>query len=131
MARLRPGARLPPCVRRCTLTEKELRSLEFAQTFGRLAHSRNHEHQAHLSERARTVAPNRQAGGHWFEPSTAHRKALHKGFFVAQSGDVGVVVARIRVGCAAIPLWRRPPIGSRTVARSLQPGRRRTTLSWT
>jgi hypothetical protein len=27
---------------------------------------------ANLSELARTAAPIRQAGGHWFEPSTAH-----------------------------------------------------------
>src|SRR6266487_1133635 len=42
----------------------------------------------------------RQAGGHWFEPSSAHRKALHKGFCVAQAGDAGQVVARsdARVG---------------------------------
>ena len=29
------------------------------------------------------AARNRQAGGHWFEPSTAHQKAPHRGFFVA------------------------------------------------
>src|SRR5215208_3832238 len=34
------------------------------------------------------LAPARQAGGHWYEPGTAHRKALHKSFFVAQPGDV-------------------------------------------
>jgi hypothetical protein len=27
---------------------------------------------ASRAERVRTVAPTRQAGGHWFEPSTAH-----------------------------------------------------------
>src|SRR5437870_7377777 len=50
---------------------------------------------ASRSERVRTPGPNRQAGGHWFEPSTAHRKALHKGFFVAPVGDHGLAVARI------------------------------------
>jgi hypothetical protein len=40
-----------------------------------------------MSELTRTAAPARQAGGHWFEPSTAHKKALLKGFFVAQIGD--------------------------------------------
>jgi hypothetical protein len=34
---------------------------------------------ANTSELTRTAAPNRQAGGHWFEPSTAHRKYLHNG----------------------------------------------------
>ena len=39
-----------------------------------------------VGELARTVAPTRQAGGHWFEPSTAHhRKALLvRGFFVSR-----------------------------------------------
>jgi hypothetical protein len=32
----------------------------------------NHAAWANQSEQARTVAPTRQAGGHWFEPSTAH-----------------------------------------------------------
>jgi hypothetical protein len=32
----------------------------------------NHAAWANLSELARTAAPIRQAGGHWFEPSTAH-----------------------------------------------------------
>ena len=42
----------------------------------------NHAPWANASELTRTAAPNRQAGGHWFEPSTAHRKALHKGFLL-------------------------------------------------
>jgi hypothetical protein len=33
---------------------------------------RNRAVRANLSEQARTAAPDRQAGGHWFEPSTAH-----------------------------------------------------------
>jgi hypothetical protein len=43
-----------------------------------------------LSERQRTdanAAPNRQAGGHWFEPSTAHRKSLQRACVVAVDGD--------------------------------------------
>src|SRR5207253_8666438 len=32
-------------------------------------------------ERRRSVLRARQAGGHWFEPSTAHEKALHNGAF--------------------------------------------------
>jgi hypothetical protein len=41
----------------------------------------NHDLQARVNrgERARTSAPCRQAGGHWFEPSTAHRKPLQEG----------------------------------------------------
>src|SRR2546430_44152 len=55
--------------------------------------------------RRQRARDDRQAWGHWFEPSTAHRKALHKGFFVAQAGDAGQVVARsdARVG-AIMPL---------------------------
>jgi hypothetical protein len=48
----------------------------------------NHADLAHPSELARTAAPNRQAGGHWFEPSAAHRKSPAKGFFVASRIDV-------------------------------------------
>src|SRR5437870_9161817 len=51
-----------------------------------------------LLERQRTDAngcTKSTSWGHWFEPSTAHRKALHKGFFVAYVGDYGLVVARI------------------------------------
>jgi hypothetical protein len=35
----------------------------------------NHALSANHSEPTRTAAPSRQAGGHWFEPSTAHLKA--------------------------------------------------------
>jgi len=41
------------------------------------------------------AAPNRQAGGHWFEPSTAHRKALHKGFLLLREATRGGIAARI------------------------------------
>ena len=44
---------------------------------------------------------NRQAGGHWSKPSTAHRKALHKGFFVlwqATSGKPAVLADGLIVG---------------------------------
>ena len=34
----------------------------------------NHAVWANASELTRTAAPNRQAGGHWFEPSTAHSR---------------------------------------------------------
>src|SRR5579862_367531 len=49
------------------------------------------KHSARLSP-ARAVssvgrAPARQAGGHWFEPSTAHQKAPHRGFFVASANN--------------------------------------------
>jgi hypothetical protein len=48
--------------------------------------------QANLSERARTAAPSRQAGGHWFEPSTAHHRNPRKrgGFaFLVDNGVRG------------------------------------------
>jgi hypothetical protein len=51
---------------------KEFRSFAFAYAFGRVSISAlSHG----LSARTRTdtnAAPSRQAGGHWFEPSTAH-----------------------------------------------------------
>jgi hypothetical protein len=50
---------------------KDWRSLLFAQAFGSAWISLNHAIHANPSERTRTL-PSRQAGGHWFEPSTAH-----------------------------------------------------------
>src|SRR5438105_946109 len=46
----------------------------------------NHAPWANASELTRTSAPNRQAGGHWFEPSTAHLEAPQKrGFLPAEA----------------------------------------------
>ena len=38
-------------------------------------------------ERARTPASFRQAGGHWFEPSTAHRSSCREATYVASFAD--------------------------------------------
>jgi hypothetical protein len=46
---------------------------------------------AHPGEQARTVAPSRQAGGHWFEPSTAHQ------IVVSQTNTRGVFLAGVVV----------------------------------
>src|SRR5947209_2023466 len=54
------------------------RSFAFAQAFGRRSIPLNHAGLTEQSRRGPNAAPTRQAGGHWFEPSTAHRKALQK-----------------------------------------------------
>jgi hypothetical protein len=63
---------------------------------------------ANLSEQARTAAPSRQAGGHWFEPSTAHlRKPRLGGVFrcgAARAGRAIPSVERIwKSGLASMP----------------------------
>jgi hypothetical protein len=48
----------------------------------------NHAAWANKSEQARTVAPTRQAGGHWFESSNAHeRKPRYGGVFAFQEDN--------------------------------------------
>src|SRR5204862_248980 len=60
------------------------RSLGFAQPFACRTDSAQ---PCRLSEPPRTLAPNRQAGGHWFEPSTAHTKPWKSGIFVCCLDD--------------------------------------------
>ena len=84
----------------------------------------NHAAWAHASEPARTAAPNRQAGGHWFEPSTAHRKALQIRILVdlpancSGRGSVGVYASG---PSAAGACWAKSLISS---ARDLTPSLR-------
>ena len=48
---------------------------------------------ANARELARTVAPNRQAGGHWFEPSTAHKSpANSQDWFAVETNDSAAVL---------------------------------------
>ena len=59
---------------------------------------------AHSSERPRTPAPSRQAGGHWFEPSSAH--LMNTG--IAASRDGG----RSRFGGRLAASWLHPASGA-------------------
>jgi hypothetical protein len=52
----------------------------------------NHALSANHSEPTRTAAPSRQAGGHWFEPSTAHLESPRKsGAFVFACRDASAI----------------------------------------
>jgi hypothetical protein len=54
----------------------------------------NHAPSANRSEQPRTTAQNRQAGGHWFEPSTAHLKSPRtRGGFAFSGGNAAKAVA--------------------------------------
>jgi hypothetical protein len=108
---------------------KDQRSFAFAQPFGRHPDSAQPWCLGAPERTGANAAPNRQAGGHWFEPSTAHQKALHKGFFVARIDDGDLFVARKRLAKmfgqevdvrrdtsvdAAFPLILRRSTGRRT-----------------
>src|SRR5438034_2508959 len=61
------------------------RSFAFAQAFACFRIPLNHAPWTNSSELARTAAPARQAGGHWFEPSAAPPNLLETaGFSVFQ-----------------------------------------------
>ena len=51
-------------------------------------------------------APARQAGGHWFEPSTAHRKSpVNRAFLLPEQGAAGKAVARIDTRTGHVCSW--------------------------
>jgi hypothetical protein len=52
--------------------DKDFCSFAFAGLFARSLKLAHHALKPNGREQARTPALNRQAGGHWFEPSTAH-----------------------------------------------------------
>jgi hypothetical protein len=71
---------------------KDQRSLAFAQPFG---HATDCAQPCRLSERQRTDANGcRQAGGHWFEPSTIESRCKTT-YVVAVGGDASRLVARM------------------------------------
>jgi hypothetical protein len=78
---------------------KDQRSFAFAQSFGHGWIPLNHAASANTSELTRTAAPDRQAGGHWFEPSTAHlRRPWKQGLFVFHSnGEAARKRLRVRI----------------------------------
>ena len=97
-----------------------LRSLTFGRVLATSTNSRNDAAYMHLSERARTAALSRQAGGHWFEPSTAHltKAPLIRGFRFLSGRPAGADRNRCDVRSAhngaRIPLRRRRRQPSRT-----------------
>jgi hypothetical protein len=59
---------------------KDEHSFAFARTLGRKTDPAQPLPSTAQARTGANAAPNRQAGGHWFEPSTAHRKPCRSAF---------------------------------------------------